>query len=173
MGDPGAALALAQKILNGAGTIHVFSDFQKSNWEPIHELPAGVAAACSPVTTRPWTTWPSPPPAWFPPRRSRANRWRSSALFSTARPPARGNGAAGNGRIHPRNPSDGAAFGTAEAVFKLPFPGRGPVAGKLSLPPDDLPKIIPAIGRQGGHHRWKSCWCPMRRSPIGTAPGFI
>jgi hypothetical protein len=49
-GDPGAALALAQKLLDGAGTIYVFSDFQKSNWEPVRELPGGIACRLRPVT---------------------------------------------------------------------------------------------------------------------------
>src|ERR1019366_4802042 len=42
-GDPVAALTLAAKILNGNGTIYVFSDFQKSNWEAVRELPGGLA----------------------------------------------------------------------------------------------------------------------------------
>src|SRR5438093_8910065 len=42
LGDPAAALALAQKLLGGSGSIYVFSDFQQSNWSAAQELPAGV-----------------------------------------------------------------------------------------------------------------------------------
>jgi len=49
-GDPGAALALAQKLLAGPGTIYVFSDFQKSNWEPVGGLPGGAVCRLFPVT---------------------------------------------------------------------------------------------------------------------------
>lgn len=41
-GDPGAALALAQKLLGGSGTIYVFSDFQRENWNSVTEWPAGI-----------------------------------------------------------------------------------------------------------------------------------
>ncbi|HZI32710.1 MAG TPA: BatA domain-containing protein, partial [Candidatus Binatia bacterium] len=49
-GDPAAALALAQKMLGGPGTIYIFSDFQKSNWENVHELPGGVVSRLQSVT---------------------------------------------------------------------------------------------------------------------------
>ena len=48
-----AALALAKTMLGGAGTIYAFSDFQKSNWEAVRELPAGVACRLRPVTENP------------------------------------------------------------------------------------------------------------------------
>ena len=41
-GDFAAALALAGTMLGGGGTVYIFSDFQKSNWEPMPEsLPPG------------------------------------------------------------------------------------------------------------------------------------
>src|SRR5437867_9053871 len=49
-GDPAAALALAKKMLGGSGTIYVFSDFQKSNWEAARELPGGTVCRLRPVT---------------------------------------------------------------------------------------------------------------------------
>ena len=52
-GDMNAALALATTMLGGGGTIYVFSDFQKSNWEAVRELPAGVACRLRPVTENP------------------------------------------------------------------------------------------------------------------------
>ena len=52
-GDFQAALALAKRLLGGAGTLYVFSDFQKSNWEAAGELPAGALCRLRPVTTEP------------------------------------------------------------------------------------------------------------------------
>src|SRR5438046_4429746 len=52
-GDPAAALALAKKMLGGSGTIYVFSDFQKSNWEATRELPAGTVCRLRPVSKEP------------------------------------------------------------------------------------------------------------------------
>src|SRR5208337_4956696 len=52
-GDFQAALALAKRLLGGTGTLYVFSDFQKSNWEAAGELPAGVLCRLRPVTTEP------------------------------------------------------------------------------------------------------------------------
>lgn len=34
-GDPAAALALAQRLLDGPGTVYIFSNFQRSNWGPV------------------------------------------------------------------------------------------------------------------------------------------
>src|SRR5208282_1150240 len=39
IGDFQAALALAKRLLGGAGTLYVFSDFQKSNWDSAGQLP--------------------------------------------------------------------------------------------------------------------------------------
>ena len=52
-GDFQAALALVKRLLGGAGTLYVFSDFQKSNWETAGELPGGVLCRLRPVTTEP------------------------------------------------------------------------------------------------------------------------
>ncbi len=52
-GDFQAALELAKRLLGGSGTIYVFSDFQKSNWEDIRELPAGLLCRLRPVNREP------------------------------------------------------------------------------------------------------------------------
>lgn len=87
-GDPASALALAAKMLGGAGTIYVFSDFQKSNWERWGTCLPGCCAACARWRARRWTTWPSRRPDCRPPNRSSANRWKCWARSLTA-PPAR------------------------------------------------------------------------------------
>ncbi|PWU17995.1 MAG: hypothetical protein C5B50_10125 [Verrucomicrobia bacterium] len=53
LGDFKAALAMAEHLLGGAGTIYIFSDFQKSNWENAGPLPAGVVCRLRPVTSEP------------------------------------------------------------------------------------------------------------------------
>jgi hypothetical protein len=139
VGDPGAALALAQKILNGAGTIHVFSDFQKSNWEPIHELPAGVACRLHPVAT------------------TAVDNVALTAARLVPAAPVAGESVEVVGTVFNCSPSPRAEtvrlelgeftresqvtvppFGTAEAAFELAFSRPGAVAGKLSLAPDNL-----------------------------------
>ena len=52
-GDPAAALALAGKMLGSSGTIYVFSDFQKSNWEGLGKLPSGVVCRLRQAAARP------------------------------------------------------------------------------------------------------------------------
>ncbi len=52
-GDFQAALVTAKNLLGGGGTIYVFSDFQKSNWEAARDLPAGVLCRLRPVAAEP------------------------------------------------------------------------------------------------------------------------
>ncbi len=46
-----AALELAKRLLGGPGTVYIFSDFQKPNWETAGELPAGVVCRLRQVAT--------------------------------------------------------------------------------------------------------------------------
>src|SRR5205807_7040440 len=48
-----AALVMAKNLLGGAGTVYIFSDFQKSNWESARDLPSGVLCRLRPVTAEP------------------------------------------------------------------------------------------------------------------------
>ncbi len=138
-GDPAAALALAAKMLGGAGTIYVFSDFQKSNWEQARELPAGVVCRLRPVA-----------------REAVDNVAITAARLSPAEPvigePLEVLGTIFNCTARPRQESlrlelgdfthetrvTVPAFGTADAVFNVAVPRAGSFAGKLSLQPDDL-----------------------------------
>jgi hypothetical protein len=52
-GDFQAALAMAARFLGSAGTIYVFSDFQKSNWDTAGDLPGGIVCRLRPVTSEP------------------------------------------------------------------------------------------------------------------------
>jgi hypothetical protein len=138
-GDPAAALALAKKMLGGTGTIYIFSDFQKSNWEGLQELPGGVVCRLRPVTTE-----------------AVDNVALTAAYLIPAEPvagePVEVVGTVFNCTPHPREEVVRlelgdftqetrvalAPFGTANAGFNLAFPRAGSFAGKISLPPDDL-----------------------------------
>lgn len=140
-GDPAAALALAQKLLSGEGTLYLFSDFQKSNWEQVRELPAGVICRLRPITTTGVDNvaitdvrlTPAAPVIGEPveisctvfnctPRsREEVVRLELSEFTRETRV-----------TLSP--------FGTAHAVFNLTFPRAGAFAGKVSLAPDDLPE---------------------------------
>jgi len=138
-GDPAAALALAAKMLNGPGTIYVFSDFQKSNWVPLRELPGGVVCHLRPVSGA-----------------AVENVGITAARLSPAEPvmgePLEVAGTLFNATARPREESvrlelgdfthetrvTVPALGTAEAVFNVSVPRVGSLVGTLSLPPDDL-----------------------------------
>ena len=138
-GDVPAALALAKRILGGAGTIYVFSDFQKSDWEKVDRLPAGVICRLRQVTTGAIDNVaitgarlvPAEPVAGEPVQAI------CSVFNCTPRPREE------NVRLefpdfaqetHVALPP----FGSADAVFNLAFSHTGSFAGKASIQPDDL-----------------------------------
>ena len=139
-GDPAAALALAKKLLGGTGTIYVFSDFQKSNWQDVHELPGGIVCRLRPVATE-----------------AVDNVAITAARLIPAAPvigePVEVFCTVFNCTPHPREETVRlelgeftretrvaiAPFGTANAVFNLAFSRAGSFAGKVSLEADDLP----------------------------------
>lgn len=138
-GDPAAALALAKKMLGGGGAIYVFSDFQKSNWEAVRELPAGTLCRLRPVTKEPIE-----------------NVALTAAYLAPAEPvvgePTEVICTVFNGTPRPRQETVRLElgditqearvavppFGTADASFNISFPQPGPLTGKAMLGPDDL-----------------------------------
>jgi hypothetical protein len=138
-GDPVAALALAQKMLGGAGTIYIFSDFQKSNWEDVRGLPGGITCRLRPVTAE-----------------AVDNVAITAVRLVPAAPvigePVEVEGTVFNCTPRPREETVRlelgefiretrvaiAPFGTADVVFNLAFSHPGPVAGTVSLAPDNL-----------------------------------
>jgi hypothetical protein len=138
-GDPGAALTLAAQMLGGAGTIYVFSDFQKSNWQGVTALPGGVVCRLRPVT-----------------REAVDNVAITAAHLSPSEPvmgePLEITGTIFNCTPRPREESvrlemeeltretrvKVPPFGSAEAAFNVSILHPGSFAAKLSLQPDDL-----------------------------------
>jgi hypothetical protein len=138
-GDPAAALILAQKMLGGAGTVYVFSDFQKSNWESVRELPGGVVYRLRPVTTEPVEnvalTLAKVVPA--EPVMGEPAEVICTVFNCTAR--AREE----NVRLELGDATQEKrltlpAFSTADAVFNVTLPRPGPFPGTASLQPDDF-----------------------------------
>jgi len=135
--DLAAALALASRLLGGPGTLYIFSDFQKSNWEKISELPAGTVCRLRPVTAGPVEnvgilsarTVPAEPVAG-----------ETAELLCTVM----------NCSGRPREelvridlagfPQEKrvtiAPFATADAAFNVTFPQDGPFTGKATVQPD-------------------------------------
>jgi Aerotolerance regulator N-terminal/von Willebrand factor type A domain len=140
-GDPAAALALAARLLAGPGTIHVFSDFQNANWEPVQELPAGVACRLRPVTRGPVenvallsiAVEPAEPVADEPAEvvctvfngTSRARQETIRLEFADSFQETRVT-------VLP--------FSKADASFNVRFPQAGVTTGRATLVPDDLPE---------------------------------
>ena len=138
-GDPAAALALAKKILGGPGTIYIFSDFQKSNWEGVQELPGGVICRLRPVTTEAVDNVaitaarlvPAEPVAGEPVE-------LVCTVFNCTPRPREENVRLELGDFTHEARVALAPFGTADAAFNVVFPRAGLFTGKASLPPDDL-----------------------------------
>jgi hypothetical protein len=139
--DAQAAINLAAQTLGGQGTLYLFSDFQKSNWEAVRELPGGVAVRLCPMAEPP------------------VDNVAVTALRVVPAEPVVGESAEAvctvfNSSARPREETVrlelGALaqetrlavppFGAATALFTLNFPRAGVFTGKVSLAPDDLPE---------------------------------
>jgi hypothetical protein len=138
-GDPAAALALAEKMLRGSGTIYVFSDFQKSNWERVSQLPGGVICRLRPVTSGAIDNVaitaarlaPAEPVVGEPVE-------VICTVFNCTPRPREENVRLELGDFAPETRVTIPAFGVADAVFNVVFPHAGSFAGKASIQPDDL-----------------------------------
>jgi hypothetical protein len=138
-GDPAAALTLAEKMLDGNGTIYVFSDFQKSNWEPVRELPGGVACKLRPVTTEavddvaitrarmiPAAPVTDEPAEVF------------CTVFNCSPKPREETVRLELGEFTRQTRVTLPPFGAADAAFNVAFSRAGSFAGKVTLSPDNL-----------------------------------
>jgi len=138
-GDPAAALTLAAKMLNGNGTIYVFSDFQKSNWEPVRELPGGLACRLRPVTAEAVDNVaitaarlvPAAPVAGEPAE-------ISCTVFNCSSKPRVETVRLELGEFTRETRVTLPPFGMADAAFGVTFSRAGSFAGKVMLAPDNL-----------------------------------
>jgi hypothetical protein len=134
-----AALALAKRLLGGPGTIYILSDFQKSNWEQVGELPAGVTCRLRPMTTEPVENvalvsarlTPTEPVAG-------EDTEVVCTVFNCTSQPREETVRLELGEFAQEQRVAVPAFSRADAAFHLSFPQEGVFVGKASLPPDDL-----------------------------------
>ncbi len=134
-----AALAAATRLLGGAGTLCIFSDFQKSNWETVRELPAGIVCRLRPVTTEPVQNaailsarlTPAEPVAG-------ESAELTCAVFNGTPAPREETVRVELGDFTQEHRVTVPAFGVGEAAFAVVFPREGSFTGKVWLTPDDL-----------------------------------
>jgi len=140
LGDPAAALALAQKLLGGSGTIYVFSDFQQSNWDTVKELPAGMVTRLRPITTGPIENVALTAIRLAPaePVTGEATEVLCTVFNGTPRPRQETVRLELADLTHEARVTV-APFSSADAAFNVTFTKPGPVTGRATLPPDDLP----------------------------------
>jgi hypothetical protein len=137
--DFAAALALANRLLRGSGTIYIFSDFQKSNWENVGELPAGTVCRLRPVTTEPVDNValvsarlvPAEPVAGEPVE-------IVCTVFNCTPRPREEIVRLELGEFTQEHHVAVSAFGTADAAFNVIFSHEGCFTGKAWLQPDAL-----------------------------------
>lgn len=138
-GNPLEALALAKKMLNGAGTLYVFSDFQKSDWEKVDRLPAGVICRLRQVATGPIDNVaitaarlvPAEPVAGEPAQ-------VVCTVFNCTPRPREETVRLEFADFAQETRVALSPFGSADAVFNMTFSQTGSFAGKASIQPDDL-----------------------------------
>ncbi len=138
-GDFPAALGLAKQLLGGSGTLYIFSDFQKSNWEPVGELPAGLVCRLRPVTTEAVENVALVSTRLAPEEPVAGESAEVVATVFNCTPRARAEVVRLDlgGFIQERR-VEAPAFGTADAAFNVMFPEEGSFTGKAWLEPDDL-----------------------------------
>jgi hypothetical protein len=134
-----SALALAKRTLGAAGTLYLFSDFQKANWEGVGPLPDGLMVRLRPATAATLnncalvdarTVPEQPVPGEITEILGTVFNGTSLPLEKTVR--LQLGETAREARVTVP------AFGTAACAFTLTFPREGLSTGKLWLDPDDL-----------------------------------
>ena len=189
LGDPAAALTLAAKLLNGNGTIYVFSDFQKSNWEAVRELPTGLACKLRPVTTEAVDNAALTSVRMIPAAPVTGEPVEiSGTVFNCSPKPREEMVRLELGEFTRETRVTLPPFGTAEAAFSVAFSRAGSFAGKVSLAPDNLREdntrfIAANVGKalqvvlvsDADETDWKSAAYYIRRALVPSpqaAPGL-
>lgn len=139
--DAQAAINLAAQTLGGKGTLYIFSDFQKSNWETIHELPGGIAVRLCPMSDPPvdnvavtaLRVAPAEPVVG-------ESAEAVCTIFNSSARPRQETVRIEIGEFAQETRVAVPPFGSGSALFSLNFPRAGLFTGKVSLAPDDLPE---------------------------------
>ncbi len=138
-GDFQAAIALAKQFLGVSGTIYIFSDFQKSNWEEAGGLPANTVCRLRPVTTQPVDNvalthlrlLPEEPVVGEPTE-------VVCSVFNCSPRPREETVRLQLGEIIQERRVSVAPFASADCSFSVAFSRDGLLTGKAWLAPDDL-----------------------------------
>lgn len=138
-GDFQAALAMARRLLGGPGTIYIFSDFQKSNWDSAGELPAGCVCRLRPVTTQPVDNVGLVSIRLLPeePVASETAEVVCSVFNSSSRPREE-TVHLQLGEFTQERHVTVPAFAAGDCAFNVSFPQEGSFTGKAWVDPDDL-----------------------------------
>jgi hypothetical protein len=130
---------LAKRFLGGSGTVYVFSDFQKSNWDGAGDLPAGVICRLRPVTTEPVSNVALINARLVPeaPVAGEAAEVVCS-VFNCSPRPREETVRLQLGDFTQERRVAVPPFGTLDCGFTVTFPQAGTLVGKAWLEPDDL-----------------------------------
>jgi hypothetical protein len=140
IGDPSSALESARQWLGvEGGTIEVFSDFQRSNWERVKQLPPGIAVRLHPVATEPVRNLAIAGARLLPSQPVAGETAQVVCLVFNATPQPRQESV----RLQLAGLTQEATvsvqpFTSAEVAFQVSFVQPGVFSGSVSLPPDDL-----------------------------------
>lgn len=133
------ALAMAKRLLGGPGTIYVFSDFQKSNWESAGELPAGITYRMRPVTSQPVDNVALTGTRLLPEEPVVGeNAEVICSVFNCTPQPREETVHLQLGEFAQERRVAVPAFSTADCAFNVTFSQEGNFTGKAWLEPDDL-----------------------------------
>ena len=141
LGDPAAALALAQQLLAGSGTLYVFSDFQQSNWAATRELPGGIVTRLRRVTLEPVDNVALTAARLAPVEPVTGEPTEIlCTVFNCTPQPRQETVRLDLADLTQETRVSLAPFGSADAAFQITFTHPGFFSGKASVAPDDLPE---------------------------------
>ena len=134
-----AALSMAKRLLGGPGTIYVFSDFQKSNWDAAGELPAGCVFRLRQATTEPVHNIGLVGTRLVPEEPVAGETAEAvCSVFNSSPRPREATVHLQLGEFTQERKVTVPAFAAAECAFNVAFPQEGSFTGKAWLDPDDL-----------------------------------
>ncbi len=138
-GDFQAALTTAKRMLGGAGTIYIFSDFQKSNWDFAGELPPGIIYRLRPVTSQPVSNVALVSARLLPEEPVAGETAEViCSIFNCTPQPREETVHLQLGEFNQERRVTVPSFSTADCAFNVNFPREGSFIGKAWLEPDDL-----------------------------------
>ncbi|MFW6108799.1 MAG: BatA domain-containing protein, partial [bacterium] len=139
-GEPLAALAAAREMLGGAGTIYVFSDFQRTNWSAVQfDRIEGVECVLRPVALRATHNVGVTDVELSPAEPVAGRRLQVTAtIFNCSPQPRNATVSLDLETLSDRTTVALRPYSSTRATFRLQCPAAGFACGKVSLETDDL-----------------------------------